>query len=67
VSAEVELHKIRQNLDVLTNLYVKLVERLLPEEDITAIKDEDETAGRKSYCGPFKIPFTYLCMPCFCV
>lgn len=52
MSAEVELHKIRQNLDVLTNLYVKLVERLLPEEepdeeDIKAIRDDDETAGEE--------------------
>lgn len=52
MTAEVELHKIRQNLDVLTNLYVKLVERLIPEEepdeeDIKFIREEDETVGEE--------------------
>jgi len=34
MSAELnELRKIRQDLDILTDLYVRLIERLIPEED----------------------------------
>jgi hypothetical protein len=53
MGAEVkELRKIRKDLDILTNLYAKLVDRLLPEEepseeDIKAIRDEDETVGEE--------------------
>jgi len=53
MSTEVnELQKIRQNLDILTNLYVKLIDRLLPEEepdreDIKAIMEKDEIAGEE--------------------
>ena len=52
MSAEVELQKIRQDLDILTNLYVKLIDRLLPEEeptkeDIKAIREEDEVVGEE--------------------
>jgi hypothetical protein len=53
MSAEVkELQKIRQNLDILTNLYAKLIDRLLPEEepnkeDIKAIKEKDEVVGEE--------------------
>jgi len=53
MSAELnELRKIRQDLDILTDLYVKLIERLIPEEDpeeedIRAIREEDEIAGEK--------------------
>lgn len=53
MSVEVkELQKIRQSLDILTNLYAKLVDRLLPEEepdeeDIKAIKEKDETVGEE--------------------
>ncbi len=43
-----ELRKIRADLDMLTNLYTKLIDRLIPEEepepkDIEAIKSEDMT------------------------
>lgn len=53
MSTEVkELQKIRQNLDILTNLYVKLIDRLLPEEepekdDIKAIREKDEIVGEE--------------------
>jgi hypothetical protein len=53
MSAEAkELQKIRKDLDILTNLYVKLVDRLIPEEepseeDIKAIREEDEIVGEK--------------------
>ena len=47
-----ELQKIRRDLDILTNLYAKLVDRLLPEEepsreDIKAIRGEDEIVGEE--------------------
>lgn len=47
-----ELRKIRLDLDRLTNLYSKLVERILPEEepeeeDIKAITEEDEIVSEK--------------------
>lgn len=53
MSTEVkELQKIRQNLDILTNLYVKLIDRLLPEEelekeDTRAIREKDEIVGEE--------------------
>ncbi len=53
MSAELkELQKIRRDLDILTNLYAKLVDRLLPEEepsreDIKAIREEDEIVGEE--------------------
>jgi len=53
MSTEVrELQKIRQNLDILTDLYAKLIDRLLPEEDpdeedIKAIREEDEIVGEE--------------------
>lgn len=47
-----ELQKIRKDLDILTNLYAKLVDRLIPEEepseeDIKALREEDELAGEE--------------------
>ena len=53
MSAELnELRKIRQDLDILTDLYVRLIERLIPEEDpeeedIRAIREEDEIVGEE--------------------
>ncbi len=53
MSAELkELQKIREDLDILTNLYAKLIERLIPEEeleegDIEAIKEEGEIVGEE--------------------
>ena len=53
MSAELkELQKIRQDLDILTNLYVKLIDKLIPEEepdeeDIRAIREEDEIVGEE--------------------
>ncbi len=53
MSAELkELEKIRHDLDVLTDLYSKLVDRLLPEEepddeDTKAIAEEDEVVGEE--------------------
>ncbi len=53
MSAELkELQKIRQDLDILTNLYAKLIDRLIPEEepdeeDIRAIREEDEIVGEE--------------------
>ena len=46
----VEIKKIRADLDLLTKLYAKLVDRLIPEEkleseDIEAIESEDKIAG----------------------
>ncbi len=46
----VELRKIRADLDMLTNLYSKLVDRLIPEEepeaeDIEAIRSKDRIAS----------------------
>jgi len=46
----VELRKIRADLDMLTNLYSKLVDRLIPEEepeaeDIKAIRSKDRIAS----------------------
>ncbi len=43
----VELKKIRADLDMLTNLYSKLVDRLIPEEepeaeDLKAIRSKDK-------------------------
>ena len=45
----VELRKIRADLDMLTNLYSKLVDRLIPEEepeaeDLKAIRSRDRIA-----------------------
>ncbi|GBE55028.1 hypothetical protein BMS3Bbin15_01192 [archaeon BMS3Bbin15] len=53
MSAELnELRKIRQDLNILTDLYVRLTERLIPEEDpeeedIRAIMEEDEIVGEE--------------------
>ncbi|GFO97925.1 hypothetical protein ig2599ANME_2136 [groundwater metagenome] len=46
----VELRKIRADLDMLTNLYSKLVDRLIPEEepeaeDLKAIRSKDRIAS----------------------
>ena len=46
----IELRKIRADLDMLTNLYSKLVDRLVPEEepeaeDLKAIKSKDRIAS----------------------
>lgn len=46
----VELRKIRTDLDMLTNLYSKLVDRLIPEEepeaeDLKAIRSRDRIAS----------------------
>ena len=46
----VELRKIRSDLDMLTNLYSKLVDRLIPEEepeaeDLKAIRNRDKIAS----------------------
>jgi hypothetical protein len=46
----VELRKIRADLDMLTNLYSKLVDRLIPEEepeaeDLKAIMSWDRIAS----------------------
>jgi hypothetical protein len=46
----VELRKIRADLDMLTNLYSKLVDRLIPEEepeaeDLKAIRSRDKIAS----------------------
>ena len=46
----VELRKIRTDLDMLTNLYSKLVDRLIPEEepeaeDLKAIRSKDRIAS----------------------
>jgi len=46
----IELRKIRADLDMLTNLYSKLVDRLIPEEepeaeDLKAIKSKDRIAS----------------------
>ncbi len=55
MSAEIkELQKIRQDLDILTDLYVKLVDRLLSEEepdeeDIKAIREKDEIVGEEEF------------------
>ncbi len=48
--AVIELRKIRTDLDMLTNLYSKLVDRLIPEEepepeDLKAIDSRDEIAS----------------------
>ncbi len=45
-----ELKKIRADLDMLTNLYSKLVDRLIPEEepeaeDLKAIRGRDKVAS----------------------
>jgi hypothetical protein len=45
-----ELRKIRTDLDMLTNLYSKLVDRLIPEEepeveDLKAIRSKDRIAS----------------------
>ncbi|MFZ3060878.1 MAG: hypothetical protein WA102_14215 [Candidatus Methanoperedens sp.] len=45
-----ELKKIRADLDMLTNLYSKLVDRLIPEEepeaeDLKAIRGKDKIAS----------------------
>ncbi len=42
-----ELRKIRTDLDMLTNLYAKLIDRLIPEEepedqDLKAIRGKDK-------------------------
>lgn len=47
-----EIKKIRADLDMLTNLYAKLVDRLIPEEepepeDIKAIKSKDKIVGEE--------------------
>lgn len=46
----VELRKIRADLDMLTNLYSKLVDRLIPEEepeaeDLKAIRSKERIAS----------------------
>ncbi len=46
----VELRKIRADLDMLTNLYSKLVDKLIPEEepdaeDLKAIRGRDKIAS----------------------
>ena len=45
-----ELRKIRTDLDMLTNLYAKLIDRLIPEEepeaqDLKAIRGKDRIAS----------------------
>jgi hypothetical protein len=45
-----ELKRIRADLDILTNLYSKLVDRLIPEEeldpdDLKAIRNKDKIAS----------------------
>ena len=45
-----ELKKIRTDLDMLTNLYSKLIDRLIPEEkpeigDLKAIQSKDRIAS----------------------
>jgi len=45
-----ELRKIRADLDMLTNLYAKLIDRLIPEEepeaqDLKAIRGKDKIAS----------------------
>jgi len=45
-----ELRKIRADLDMLTNLYAKLIDRLIPEEepeaqDLKAIRCKDKIAS----------------------
>ncbi len=45
-----ELKRIRADLDMLTNLYSKLVDRLIPEEepeaeDLKAIRGKDKVAS----------------------
>ncbi len=45
-----ELKRIRADLDMLTNLYSKLVDRLIPEEepeaeDLKAIRSRDKIAS----------------------
>ncbi len=47
---DVELKKIRADLDMLTNLYSKLVDRLIPEEepeaeDLKAIRSKERIAS----------------------
>ncbi len=44
----IELRKIRADLDMLTNLYAKLIDRLVPEE-------EPETQDLKAIHGKDKI------------
>ena len=46
----VELRKIRADLDMLTNLYSKLVDRLIPEEepeaeDLKAIRSKERISS----------------------
>lgn len=46
----IELRKIRADLDMLTNLYSKLVDRLIPEEEpeaeeLKAIRSKDRIAS----------------------
>jgi len=45
-----ELRRIRADLDILTNLYSRLVDRLIPEEepeldDLKAIRSKDKIAS----------------------
>lgn len=47
-----EIKKIRADLDLLTKLYAKLIDRLIPEEepepeDIEAIKSKDKIVGEE--------------------
>ena len=47
-----ELRKIRSDLDMLTNLYAKLVDRMISEEepedkDLTAIRNRDRIASEE--------------------
>jgi len=47
-----EIKKIRADLDLLTKLYAKLIDRLVPEEepepgDIEAIEEEEEIHGEE--------------------
>jgi len=53
-----ELKKIRADLDLLTNLYSKLVEKLIPEEepeaeDLKAIHSIDEIASESELLKVF--------------
>ena len=50
----VELRKIRADLDMLMNLYSKLVDRLIPEEepeaeDLKAIRSKDRIASEVEF------------------
>ena len=47
-----EIKKIRKDIDTLTKLYIKLINRIIPEEeaeneDIEAIESDDEILGEE--------------------